>query len=76
MDDIEIIWSRIIDHTGETFRQIRGGEFTYVVKQNCVIPDRTNVQISKAHFREALQYYPLANTVTIQHLRGPSYMSF
>lgn len=72
--DIEIIWKMIGDHAGEIFRQIRGGEFTYVMKGNAVIPDRTNVQISKAHFIEALEHYPLSNTVPLQKLRGPSYI--
>ncbi|HUX46448.1 MAG TPA: hypothetical protein VMV58_00410 [Desulfosporosinus sp.] len=34
----------------------------------------TNVQISKAHFMEALGHYPLNNTVQLQNLRGPSYI--
>lgn len=73
------------DYAGEIFRQIRGGEFTYVMKGNAVIPDRTNVQISKAHFSEALEHYPLINTVptseitwTVLYLRnsnGQAYMS-
>ena len=72
--DIEIIWKMIGDHPGEIFSQIRGREFTYVMKGNAVIPDRTNVQISKAHFIEALEHYPLSNTVPLQKLRGPLYI--
>ena len=72
--DFEIIWSRIKQHEGETFKQIRGGEFRYIVNGNMVIPDRTNVQISKKYFQEALSHYPLTNTVKIQNLRGPSYI--
>jgi len=44
------------------------------MKGNAVVPDRTNVQISKAHFMEALEHYPLSNTVPLQKLRGPSYI--
>jgi hypothetical protein len=72
--DIEIIWAKIENCQGEIFRQIRGGEFTYVIRGNTVLPDRTNVQISKGYFEEALQYYPLTSTMKIQHLRGPSYI--
>jgi hypothetical protein len=74
MIDIEIVWEKIKSHQGETFRQIRGGEFNYIVKGNAVFPDRTTVQISKSHFLEALNHYPLTNTVKIQNLRGPSYI--
>ncbi len=72
--DKETIWKNIESHAGEIFRQIRGGEFTYVMKGNAVVPDRTNVQISKAYFIEALEHYPLSNTVPLQKLRGPSYI--
>src|SRR5438067_304493 len=29
MDAIDVVWRRIEAHAGETFRQVRGGEFTY-----------------------------------------------
>lgn len=74
LPDIEVIWDRIISHQQEIFRQIRGGEFTYVVKGKAVFPDRTNVQISKSHFKQALEHYPLTSTAKIQNLRGPSYI--
>lgn len=74
MRDIESVWSQIKKHEGEVFHQIRGGEFTYIVTGNQVIPNRTNVNISKTHIEEALCHYPLTNTVKLQHLRGPSYI--
>lgn len=72
--DIETIWKKIESHAGEIFRQIRGGEFTNVMIGNAAVPDRTNIQISKAHFMEAVEHYPLSNTVQLQNLRGPSYI--
>ncbi len=74
MRDIETIWTRIESHAGAKFHQIRGGEFTYVVTGGHVIPDRTNQQIPKSHFKETLSYLPLTNIVPVQHLRGPSYI--
>ena len=74
MHDIETLWPRIIKHAGEKFYQIRGGEFTYEIRGNSIIPDRTNIQISKNHIQEAIKYLPLSNTVPVQHLRGPSYI--
>jgi hypothetical protein len=74
MVGINIVWSRIKAHVGQTFHQIRGGAFTYEVLSDHVRPDRTNHQIPKSHFEKALAYVPLINTVPVQHLRGPSYI--
>lgn len=71
---ITSVWERISAHAGETFHQIRGGEFTYVAESGYLRPDRTNQQIPRAHFEEALGLVPLENTVPVQHLRGPSYI--
>ncbi len=74
MIKFETIWNRIKAHEGETFTQIRGGEFTYEVAGNVIIPDRTNQNFPRAHFEEAFSMVPLTNTTGIQHLRGPSYI--
>ena len=68
------VWARIEAHAGEKFCQIRGGEFIYDVVGGHVIPSRTNQQIPKSHFEQALDFVPLENTVPIQNLRGPSYI--
>jgi hypothetical protein len=41
-------WQRICEHATETFRQVRGGEFTYIVKGNMVIPDRTDYSFARS----------------------------
>ena len=74
MVGIDTVWSRIQAHAGQKFHQIRGGTFTYLVISGHVRPDRTNHQIPKSHFEEALAHLPLASTVPVQHLRGPSYI--
>lgn len=71
---VEVVWSRIRATAGQRFRQIRGGEFTYKVYTAHLSPDRTNQNIPKSHFAEALTLVPLPNTVPLQHLRGPSYI--
>jgi hypothetical protein len=71
---IEALWSRLAEHQGETFTQIRGSEFTYQLTDRALLPDRTDWAISKAAFAEALDLVPLANTVPVQHLSGPSYL--
>ena len=74
MPSIETVWIRITAHAGETFHQIKGGEFSYLVAGGHVVPDRTNQQIPKSHFEQALAYVPLTRTVPLQNLRGPSYI--
>ena len=71
---IDVVWSRIEAHADATFTQIRGGLFTYAVRNGHVIPDRTQQQIPKSHFARALALVPLSDTTGIQELRGPSYI--
>jgi hypothetical protein len=74
MISFDAVWKRIEFHSGETFTQIRGGEFSYEAKKAYIILDRTNQNISQSDFEEAYHLLPLQNTTSIQHLRGPSYI--
>jgi hypothetical protein len=74
VSDIDRVWQNLIACEGQTFTQIRGGEFNYQVRGKYLLPDRTLVQISKKSIEEALQYLPLMNTTVLQHLRAPSYL--
>ena len=74
MASFATVWARIKAHEGETFRQIRGGEFTYIVSGSAVVPDRTNQNLPRSHFEEASRLLPLQSTIPVQHHRGPSYM--
>jgi hypothetical protein len=71
---IEVVFQRIEQHAGALFRQIRGAEFRYIVIGGHVVVDRTNQQIPKSHFAQALGNVPLSNTRELQALRGPSYI--
>ena len=71
---IEIVWERVVKHTGEPFTQIRGKQFTYRIKGSTILPSTTNQVISKSEIEKALDFVPMENTVEIQHLRGPSYI--
>lgn len=71
---IEVIWERMNENEGQVFKQIRGGEFTYKVEGNTIKLSRTNRNISKNTFAEALKYVPLENTVPLQRLQAPSYL--
>ena len=74
MVEFEKAWTRIQSHAGEVFAQIRGGEFTYVAYDGYVVPNRTNQNLPRAHFKKAFELVPFKNTASIRHLRGPSYI--
>jgi hypothetical protein len=74
MPKIDDVWERIVAHEGETFRQIRGGEFTYAVEGHQLRLSRTNQNVPRSHVEEALALVPLEDTVAVQHLRAPSYI--
>jgi len=75
MIGIKEVWHRIEDHAGETFRQIKGGEFTYIVESGHVYVSRTDQRIPKSHFEKALTLVPLVNTVPLhKKFRGPSFI--
>ena len=72
--DIVTVWERIEAHAGETFRLVKGAEFSYTVIQGHVVPDRTQQRIPKSQFASALDQIPLSGPGEIQHLRGPSFV--
>jgi hypothetical protein len=47
---IEEVWGRIVANEGESFHQIKGGEYTYTVKGNLISLSRTNRSIGKSVF--------------------------
>ena len=74
MHSIDKVFDRILKHQGEVFTQVRGGKFSYVVKGDTVILDRTNQRLSKTVFARALERCPLTGPGELQDLRGPSYL--
>ncbi|MCY4393758.1 MAG: hypothetical protein OXC10_01295 [Rhodospirillaceae bacterium] len=68
------VWTRIMSHSGEEFRQIRGGRFTYVAREGYIEPDRTRQNLPRSHFEAAFELVPFEDTTGLQHLRGPSYL--
>jgi hypothetical protein len=71
---IDEVWRRITAHEGETFRQVRGGEFTYEVQGAVLRPDRTNRNLHRSQFEAALQRAPISGPSDLQDLQGPSYL--
>jgi hypothetical protein len=74
MVDFDTICGRIKAYEGAAFYQIRGGECRYSVTSSAIKPDRTKQNIPRSHFKEAAQRLPLENTISVHHLRGPSYI--
>lgn len=72
--DRDAMWAAIEAHQGETFEQVRGGQFSYSVAGGCVQLDRTNQQIPRSHFETALSRWPVDGPASLQDLRGPSYI--
>lgn len=71
---IDVVWARIRAHEGETFRQVRGGEFMYTIASGQLRPDRTNRNLPRSDFERAVALVPLARPGQIQRLQGPSYI--
>lgn len=74
MIPFKLVWKRIEDHAGETFLQKTGGDFRYQIKSGNLIPDRTNRRLPRSDFEKGFQLVPLASTVVLQQLQGPSYI--
>ena len=70
VDEIEAVWKRIEANAGEEFRQLRGGR----VEGGSLCPDRTNRNLGKSQFAQALERRPLTSTMQLQDPQGPSYL--
>jgi hypothetical protein len=68
------VWARIEVLQGQSFTQLRGGEFTYEVRSGCVAPARTNRLIPRGQFKKAWEMVPLESAGPVQSLQGPSYI--
>ena len=44
-----VVWERIRAHESETFTQIRGGEFSYLVRGDALKLDRTGLGLFRTH---------------------------
>lgn len=69
-----LVWERIVEHSGDTFYQIRGKAFTYDASGRTIRLHTTNWSIPRSAIDEALTMVPLLNTTVVQHLMGPSYI--
>jgi hypothetical protein len=68
------IWARIEVLQGESFTQLRGGDFTYEVRSGCVAPVRTNRLIPRGRFKKAWESVPLEGPKPVESQQDPSYI--
>ncbi len=77
MADMEVVWARVEKHAGETFRTVRGLEFTYRVPGKFLRVARDgrdiNRSLSRTNFQKALQAMPAARPGDIRDREGASY---
>ena len=73
--DIETVWARIIEHSGEVFYTKRGIPYTYHIRNHQLILENTNRNIPYSNFETALTVVN-PNIVKFEHLnlQGPSYI--
>ena len=74
--NIETIWSNIKSHEGETFRTVRGVEYTYVVVEDYIlINDDKKRRITKDLIKIALTINnPSPSKIQREGIWGPSYV--
>ncbi|SUY32093.1 Uncharacterised protein [Cytobacillus firmus] len=68
---IDKIWERIKQCEGDTFKQIRGKEFTYSVEGNYVYLNTTERSISKNEFAKALKTGPSGKYSSTSEISSP-----
>ena len=77
MSDFSLVWKRIKALEGETFRQIRGAEFTYEIFGAALKPNRTNQYLHRGQFEKAFKPCRSSTsqkmtTFTCGYLPGPA----
>jgi len=71
----EEIWRRILRHEGETFYTKTGLPFTYTIRGNSLITNRTRYPLHKSNFETAYKLIPIDGPGKINRIvRGPAYV--
>lgn len=75
--DLEAVWDRIRQHSGEEFRTIGRLPFAYEATGSHLVVSRHIKEIiralSRGNFQQALVLVPASGPCELQHLQGPSY---
>ena len=71
----EEVWRRIVECEGEGFHTKTNLPFTYWIRGNTVIPDRTRYPLHKSNFEKAYRLVPIYGPGEINNIvRGPAYV--
>lgn len=77
MHSIDVVWPRIAQREGETFRTATGLEFTYQVPGQYLTVNRDgreiNRSLSRTNFAKALNAVPVARPSDISERQGSAY---
>jgi hypothetical protein len=75
MTSFDSCWNVIISNEGETFHTKTNKPFTYVVKNNSLVPSRTEYNISKKDFEKIFKLGRLEGPGLISNdVRGSAYV--
>ncbi len=73
--DFDTVWSRITNHSGNTFQTITQREFTYKVKEDLIWLNKGKYPITKDEVKKACDMLPFNRPSDISHItRGSSYL--
>lgn len=72
--DFFTVWQRILEYEWAIFYLPDGGEFAYIAGNDYLAIVRSNFRLPRADIEKAWAVYPFKNTVSLQHLRYPSYI--
>lgn len=73
MPSIDVVWERIQRHAGQEFHTITGRPFTYEVPGNYLRVDRTDRNLSRSNFAQALDLMPAAGPGQLRGRQGAAY---
>ena len=74
MLEFDNVWTAIVRHEGQEFRQLRGQVFKNSIKGNVLFPSTTNRALPRSQFEQAFNRRPLNGPGQINDLQGPSYL--
>ena len=76
LNNIDHVWANICKHEGEVFHTVRNIEYTYVVKDNCIlINNDVRRKIKKVAIEKALSIEnPTPYKIQMANIWGPSYI--
>jgi hypothetical protein len=71
----EMVWERVVSHTGEFFKTATGRWFTYRLDGDRILPSHTEIRIPRSDLELAYSMVPIPQSAKLNRLvEGPSYV--